>query len=429
MTREGTRSNVGLIAGNHDTPNTQMLLDPSLPVMFNYEYGGPGQQEVVVSKGMALALTGKMGRHYETGRFLPILTIADSNVSTHQPIGVAGYNLCEHQDNVLTGNKPVILNDKYIELPYIPDADDAKLVKWGAVIGEEILPGDWVKPASGHNKGKLTKWNPNRFIEETMPDFTSESDETFIAYTKYPIKVGEPVSITVENAVATALNHAQIKIEGLGDAQTYSGIKLSYTSLISDPVEQKLGQVLEAELDQEPWGWLKWATWDETAMGEDFGGDFGTPDPDEGFGFDPRYRDGWKNRKGYLSEFTTNPTGVPGLLDGSNKDQKQWIDDVEVVQGTEAGTIIQKSLTYKNVVPNTVKVNMIVGSTETPYGGKVDIDYKKGLVSITVDEGLEGAADSGPIEMVIRYRAFFYGTPTGWDHKGAVGAIRLLLQR
>lgn len=425
--RTGKRSNTHLIAGNHDTPNTQLLLDTSLPVLFDYPFGGPGQKKVVISKGMALALTGDVGRDYETNRMLPIVTIADSAVGAHRPIGLAPFNFAEQVDDRLTGNKPVVINDKYVELPYIPDLTDAEDVKWGAVVGEGLKPGDWVKPASGANKGQLTKWNENKVVTEVVPDFTSEADGTFIAYAKNPILPGSTATVSVEGAEATVLNAVQITLSDLGSSEAYSGITITYTSSLSDPVFLALGQVLEAELDQEPWGWLKWAMWDEFALAEDM--DPKRPAPGmEGYEFDADYRKGNANTPGYWHH-TTDPTGILGLTDGGNKQEKQWVESIVVSEGTEEDTIVQKQLNYKNLVPGSVEVYFNIGGTMVAYDGEINVDSKNGRVNVIVDAGLETAATSGDVAGEIKYKAYFRGTPTGWDFTGAVGAIRLLLQR
>lgn len=429
MERVGDRSNTGLIAGNHDTPNTQFIVDPTLPLLFHYEYGGPGQQEIVISKGMAIALTGQKTRHHETGRTLPVLTIADSSNSYHRPIGLSPYNYSMLVDDRLTGNKPVVINDKYVELPYIPDEFDAELVKWGAVTGEGIVPGDWVKPGSGANKGKLVKWEPYRTITEVVPDFESDGNGEFIAYTKYPIK--PDTQIIVSEGEASFMGSSQVKITELDESQSYSGMTIQYTTLISDPPHLAIAQVWEAELDQEPWGWLKWAMWDEAALMEDLGADRDVPEED-GYPFDPAYKDPYNptnNRAGYLSDATTDPTGVPGLLDGENREQKQWTDAFTIPQGTTEGTIVQKQLSYRNLVSESLSVHVDVGSGYVAYGGDVTVNMKKGIVNIEVDSALESAAASSNVAGEIRYRAHFFGTPTGWDLKGSVGALRLLLQR
>lgn len=428
MTRTGDRSNTGLIVGNHDTPNTQLLLDPDLPLLFHYEYGGPAQREVVISKGMALALTGERKKDYETGRLLPVVTIADGANPTHKPIGMAPYNFTQQRDNVLEGNKPVVINDKYVELPYIPEESDAELVKWGAVVGPDIKPGDWLKPATGDNKGKLTKWEPNRRINQTVADFTSSNEGKTVVYTDFPVAPGTDVWVSDDDATAVVLNSCQIEISDLENEQAYSGLTIRYLSSVSDPVELKMAQVLEAELDQEPWGWLKWAMWDEVARMEDYQAKFGTPDGETGYPYNADYRKGVMNEPGYLSDYTTQPTGVPGLLDGEHRAKKIWEETFVVAEATEEGAIVQKALDYFNVIPESLSVMIRSGAEFVPFDGEFTVNYRKGVVKILVDEALETLAASNDVEMKIVYKAHFFGTPTGWDHKGAVGAIRLLLQ-
>ena len=436
----GERSNTGLIVGNHDTPNKQLMLDQSLPVLFDYEYGGPGQKKVVISKGMAVALTGELTREYETGRWLPKLTIADFDKPDHRFIGLAPFNLCKRIDNILTGNKANVINDKYVELPYIPDLSDAELIKWGAIVGDDIRPGDWVRPAGGDNAGKLTKWSPyKRIVDENFTDVAFAGGVATIK-TSYPIRknaVEPPTSSLADDFVFEYVDFLTFKISKLdGDGAldtSYTGthtFTVSYTSLISDPIESRIAQVLEAELDQEPWGWLKWAMWDEDAKMEDLQDKYkSAPDVDEGFPFDERYRDGLANRPGYLNMFTTNPTGVPGLLDGRNKAQKVWSKAVTLAGGSTEGEKLTFTMQYKDIIPSSVEIKKVDGTViYTAEDNPENIRSENGKVIITVGASLAGELVGTDIQAVISYRSNFYGTPTGWDHKGAVGAMRLLLQ-
>ena len=54
--------------------------------------------------------------------------------------------------------------------------------------------------------------------------------------------------------------------------------------------------------------------------------------------------------------------------------------------------------------------------------GKFYVDYTKGMVYYHVDPA-ETETDA-----IINYRAEFFGTPSGWDFKGSVGVLRILLK-
>lgn len=350
--KPGTRSNTKLFVSGGDAPAEHWITDSELPILFNYDYGGAAQKEVVISKGMAVSIKPDPSYHYESQKNKGVLTIA----RPEQPglVGLAPYNFTKHNDDFLDGNQPSIITREYIELPYIPNADDAADVNWGAVHGT-IKNGDLVTYSrNANNYGKLVKWE-----------------------------------------------------EG-----THS-------------VRDILGQVLAMELDQEPWGWLKWAMWDETAKREDLGpqNKSGYAAPGEaGYPFDPDHKDGIIDMDGYLSQYTTNPTGIPGILDGSQKAQTVQSATFDVLTGTAAGTQIQVNLGLKNVVEGSV--NVFDGNGAPVSAENFTVNYAKGILTYTVEaEALADATYS------VQFRANFFGTPAGWDFRGAVGAIRILLQR
>lgn len=433
----GSRSNLGLIKSmDHSTPPEEFVVDPTLPVLFQYDYAAPGLQDVVIPKGMMVALTGRYAKDPFTGRKLPEITFADG---TNPVIGMAAYNFTQMEDDRFKGNKPLVVNDWYVELPYIPDENDAANVKWGALYGPGIKPGDWLRPGGGANKGKLTLWRPYVPQTERFSFSTGTGETSRTVYTKYPIKPGEAVSVSVvapsgaTGITATATAAFVIEISGLAENTDYT-LDLTYVSLVSDPIDQRVAQVLAAELDQEPWGWLRWVMWDETAKREDLEGQpqYGKPgdvqypwDPNApGYGYDPRYRQGIWDLPGYQSPYKTpdNARGIPGLTDGGERSKKVWSKSFVIPANTAVNTVIQVQLDYRNVVPGSVevRVNNIVQDPAT-----YTVDHGAGIVNFVVPESLAGAAQ--PQAGEVRYRAYFWGTPPGWDYVGSVGAVRVLL--
>lgn len=345
--RPGTRSNTKLVVSGGDSPAEKWIVDPELPVLFDYEYGGPGQRDVVIAKGMAVALDGRMAKDFDTGKMVPVLTIANGSNAV---IGIAPYNYSKYDPMYFRGNQPAIITREYIELPYIPNADEAANVKWGAVHGEGIKAGDFLKVSSDpNNPGKLTKW-----------------------------------------------------VEGV------------------DFVTQIVGQVLAVELDQEPFGWLKWAMWDEAAKREDdafINRKKGQVPNDDGWPYDPTYRDGTVDMPGYLSQFTTNPTGIPGLTDGAQRNLTIYTY-THVVSAADAGQTIVFNLGKRSIIE-------IVSAELNGVDVKdsLTVNKKDGACAFQVPAGL-----SSDETLVIKFRINHPGTLPGWDYKGAVGAIRVLLK-
>lgn len=344
-TRKERSANFRLIVSGGESPTEAFITDPSLPVVLQYSFGGPGLRSVVIPKGLACAVKG-MGVDFETGKKKPILTIADGTLPY---IGIAPYNIAQKINDRLVGNQPTVVCRAYIELPYIPNADDCAQVKYGAVFGN-LQPGDLVKVAGGVNKGHLTKW------EET------------------------------------------------------------------DGLKAIVGKVWAIEDEQEPWGWFKWVMWDEAAKRAD------QPVPDwaqnavptdSGYPYEPKYRDGTLDMDYYLNQYLTNPKGIPGLTDGTQRAATQWAKAFTVPAGSTAGSQVIVTLDYKNVIPGTVGVT--IGGSPVDSTNVV-VDYKAGVVTITLPQDYAAATDGN-----ITYKAFFFGTPPGWDYIGAVGVARILI--
>jgi hypothetical protein len=348
--KPGTKSNTKLHVSGGMSPAEQWFTDPSLPVLFNYDYGGPAQKEVVISKGMAVGILPDPVLDYESGQKRGALSIAGVNSSVL--VGIAPYNFTKHNNDFLDGNQPSIITREYIELPYIPNASDAAAVKWGAVHGAGIQNGDLVTHSrDSQNFGKLIRW------------------------------------VVGTHAVADIL-----------------------------------GQVLAVDINQEPFGWLKWALWDETAKNQDQGpidkAGYSYPG-DAGYPYDGNYNTGTIEKDGYQSIYTTNPTGIPGILDGSAKAQTPQSKSFTVPANTLAGTKFIVDLGLKNIVAGTVVVQKNAGADD----GTWVLDYATGILTYTA------AATTPSAAITVAFRANFFGTPAGWDYKGATGAVRILLKR
>lgn len=341
--RPGSRSNTKLEVSGHQSPAERWMTDPNLPVLFNYSYGGWAQKEVVLAKGTMVAV-GPQVIDDEFGKMTNTITVANG---TNNVIGMVPYNVTKHYPGFLTGNRPAIITEDYVELPYIPNAADAAQVKWGLVTGAGLVAGDLLKPTA---EGKLTKW-----------------------------------------------------VEG------------------TDSIKQICAQILAFELDQEPFGWLKWAMWDETAREQDQGpknkAAYNLP-PDSGFPFDPNYRVGVQNQP-YWTPWTVDPTGIPGITDGSQRALTVNNYTTTIPNGTDPGNMIF-NVGMKNLVENTVEL-FIDGApvATTAYA----VDLKNGVVTYNMT-----SAPTADKAVSIQFRANYYGTPAGWDYRGSVGACRLLLK-
>ena len=390
--QQGSRSHTALVRSGHMSPAEKWILDPTFldktmssifkdGVLFNYQYGGPGMDEVVIPKGRVVGV-GASVKDYVSKKFLASITLPGlaTNANT---IGMAPYNFTKDwfQLDRFGGNQPSIITLDYVQLPYMPgftantnynasgvlaeeqDISVDNRMPWGAVIGE-CQNGDYLKATPS---GRLTKW---------------------VAGTDAPQDI--------------------------------------------------VGQVLASDLNAEPTGWLKWMLWEEQHKYDDnaFVNRSGASNlpSDEGYPFDPTFAEGNTIFQNYQSNLITNPTGIVGLHDGSgnydgfgkNDTEYKDIEIGTIAAGTVAGTVVQ--FQAKDFAGGKL-TNLQPGVTVAVDGKEVDADAvtinaTKGLISVTVAE----TADAD-VTVTATYKAMHYGTPSFADFKGVQGAMYVLLKK
>lgn len=388
--QQGSRSHTALVRSGHMSPAEKWILDPTFlkkemssifkdGVLFNYQYGGPGMDEVVIPKGRVVGV-GASVKDYVSKKFLASITLPGLALNANT-IGMAPYNFTKDwfQMDRFGGNQPSVITLDYVQLPYMPgftaqtSFDMTGVLKeeqelsvdnrmpWGAVIGE-CQNGDYLMATPS---GRLTKW----------------------------------------------------------DGKDYSKV---------------VGQVLASDLNAEPTGWLKWLLWEEQYKYDDneFINRTGVSNlpSDEGYPFDPTYAEGNTIFQNYQSRLIDNPTGIIGLHDGSGNYDGFGKNDTEytnmeigvIPQGTVAGTIIQlqaKDFAGGKLVNLQQGVKVFVDGVEVA-ADKFTVNYQKGLISVTVAEA--PAADA---TVTATYKALHYGTPSWMDFKGVQGAMYVLLKK
>ena len=390
--QQGSRSHTALVRSGHMSPAEKWILDPQFldkkmssifkdGVLFNYQYGGPGMDEVVIPKGRVVGV-GASVKDYVSKKFLASITLPGMALNANT-IGMAPYNFTKDwfQMDRFGGNQPSIITLDYVQLPYMPgftaqttyditgvlkeeqDITVDNRMPWGAVIGE-CQNGDYLKATPS---GRLTKWNPE-----------------------------------------------------------------------TDKPHEIVGQVLASDLNAEPTGWLKWMLWEEQYKYDDNefinrSGASNMPS-DEGYPFDPTYAEGNTIFQNYQTNLINNPTGIVGLHDGSGNYDGFGKNDTEytdmeigtIAAGTNAGTVVQfqardfaggKLVNLQQGV--TVKVDGIEVAADA-----VTVNYAKGLINVT----LATAADAEKT-VTATYKAMHYGTPSWADFKGVQGAMYVLLKK
>lgn len=388
------RTNTKLQHSVHDAPSEKFLVDPRLKRLFRYHFGGDGW--VVIPQGRIVAPSRDHGNGFKNGTmkdfdsdvYRPVLTLANGGKDVTEigkdgkeytrkaniPIGVASQNIYEEIIDGFNGMQPVIENEIYIEVPYIPKKEDAEQVQWGCIYDAD--------PSSAIAAGDFVMSDENgRFIKA---DFRA----------------------------------VQQKIEKAGTTEELKDALAELARL----KEQVIGQVWAVETNLPPQGWLKWVGWDDkTRFGdEDFlnngmgPNDIGA-DGFPGYPYEKTYRNfDYKLGKYY-------PQGIPGLTDGSNIEVP--FEDVVIgyIQPGQEGRhdfriqqtpVVEGSLTIK-----------IDGVEVEP----ANVEYKSGLVTLEVPKNDKDY----PLEVTATFKATgqIPGVPTGWDFKGSVGAVRILLQK
>ena len=389
---EGSRSNTALIKSGHMSPAEEWLLDPRFRdvsmsgvfrdgVLFTYQYGGPGTDEVVIPKGRVVGVS-KPVKDYTTKKFKTTMTLPGMSTGNNV-IGMVPYNICKDyfQMDRFGGNAPSIVTLDYVTLPYMPgvepsvtmDAagvlDEEKRISvdlkmpWGAVIGAGLAEGDYVKATAS---GRLVKW-----------------------------------------------------VRGTDDAI------------------DAVGQILASDFNAEPWGWYKWMLMDESSKHEEdvFMNRSGASNlpSDGGYPYDATYTEGNNIFQQYQSELVTNPTGIPGLHDGSGNFTgygKNDTDYANMMLGVAPTGVVDNTLMAfqaKDYAGGDMK-NLQEGVKVTIDGVDVDatrvtINYKMGLITVKLM-----AADAGK-DVKATFRAFHYGTDSYLDFKGVVGSFNILLKK
>ncbi|MGV7000188.1 hypothetical protein ACWA2C_15995 [Priestia megaterium] len=388
------RTNTKLQAGTHDSPGEKFLVDPRLPRLFRYHFGGDGW--VVIPKGRVVAPATNGGKD-DDGRFddfdanVPYnaLTLANGGKdvtevgrdgdeytrTANKPIGVAYANLYEEFVDGFNGMQPTIENEIYIELPYIPAKADAEEIHWGAFYDENIA-----RPVKA---GDYVMSDENGYVIKA--DF-------------------EAVRAEIENAADLAALKVALQKESIMR-------------------EQVFGQVWAVETNMPPQGWLKWVGWSKEDSAEDqwrtqsgaTHADIGAQDGFPGYPYERSYRNVDKRDNKYY------PQGIPGLTNGANIEVPYENEVIGQVQAGQSGRhdfyllhtpAVEGSLTLK------VGDQVVTPQHFDPVSGRVVFSF----------DNTNGAT---PLDVTATYKAVgqIPGVPTGWDFKGSIGAVRILLQK
>lgn len=395
---EGSRSHTHLIKSGHMSPAQEWLVDPTFNtaqmssvfrdgVLVDYEYGGEDMRNVVIPQGRVVGV-GKNVKDFVTKKQKTTLTLPGMALEAN-PIGMVPYNIAKDmsQQDRFGGNQPSIITLDYVTLPYIPS----------------------VTPS--------TNWNIQGVLEE---------EKALTVDLKMPW--GAVIGAGIQNGSyvkATPSGRLTKWIKGTDDAADI------------------VGQVLATEFDFTPRGWYEWMLWDAKTMKEDDvvinrSGASNLPS-DGGWPYDPNYGQGNTAFQQYQLETLTNPTGVPGIHDGSGNYEGYGIRDTEykdmeigeVPEGVKPGSILvlQAKGYAGDDAKNLREVTSVKIDSQEVDVNDYTVNYTKGKINITLTGDDSAVKDLEGKTITATYKCERYGTPDYLDFKGVVGATYVLLKR
>lgn len=418
-----THTNLVVSEGTY-VPET-FLIDRDLLPMFTYPYGGAGN--VVIPKGLAVALMGEQLYDANDKVYREGLTIANGSNS---PLGLAHHSLYETMPDAFpTGsNLPLVVNRQYVELPLLSAANKVYsggtvstdpadiLMKWGCAYPNTLSAGDFVKPDGA---GRLIKWNANKTVSaETVETFTA-SGTTQVIYPNWPVMVG---TVTVTDAgsgdatgvTATVLGAGAIKLAGLTNTNNYTDLKITYTSLMSDNEDQKLGKILAVDTNMPPTGWLKYFVMDDVFRAYQEQRDILPTDRS----YDADYK------KAEERKYERMWMGIPYLTDGRMSSKTAVTGETLDTLGTLNEDTVVVLTTAHKPISDTDTLTVKINSSAVRAGARYKVDYALGkiyLYATPADSGHAVTIDYTHLESQVP------GIPTAWDWAGSVGAVRILL--
>jgi hypothetical protein len=382
-----SRSHATLVKSQGDSPAERWIIDPALKGLFEYHYAGWPRSHVVIPKGTIVSV-GPPVHDWRTLVYKPVLTFAGHGKF---PAGVAPYNFMKRFDDI--GNTihdvfeaddfvPGLITREYIEVPLIPNPADV-----------------YVNPATAVNAAA----NP------------------VIAKTALKFYWGCATNVAADFGTANALKEGDFVKAG-----PY-GKFLKWNSA-SDGAHLIVGQVLAAETDIPPEGWLSWVTPDVEKHAGKAGGSLRdpwqptAPPTPEGPYYDPDYK--WPLTSDYRSPGAWKThAGVPGLTDGANIATTDRVaKGILPANATEyvlqIDPIAKVDLAYLDVFIDDVKLE---NTEEDPELWVFDPASNR----LTID--VEAEAEDREVMIVYR-QTHVIGTPPAWDFVGSIGAARILLK-
>lgn len=397
----GTRSYTKLVKSGHMSPAEDWVIDPRIAtdsnlksvfekgVLLHYDYGGPGMTDVIIPMGRIVGVAGAV-KDFKTKQYKTTITFPGMSTNNNV-IGVVPYNITKDytQEDRFGGNQPSVITLDYISLPYLPGVEPSTNYNSQGVADEE----------NRISKGLQMPWGSVLGADVVEGDYLKASPSgRFIKWKKG-----------------------------------------------TDNFCDVVGQVLAVDLNTEPWGWFKWMLKDPSLRSEEDAfinrsGASNLPS-DGGYPYDPSYADGNNVFQQWQSELVNDPTGYPGLHDGSGNypgygknDTVQSATAVDFFEGTESEDTDIKVYEIKDINGEPINHLDTIISLKLMTGGSKDqetilteedytVDYAKGKIFIPYK------SKYGKCDLKLEYLNKYYGIPSYIDFKGVVGSLFVLLKR
>lgn len=359
---------------------------------FIYEYGPVGHQTVLLPKGKIVE-AGAAEHNPRTGMLETSIKVASEG--TTKALGVNQHNLYDTRRDVMEGTAATVLGRSYIEVPLF-EAKDASVaattaaaMKFGAAYGatDDLQPGDHV--VAGVD-GNFRKFNDDKVNGDDVRAI-----------------LGKVWGVSRELPPAGAL-------------QYYTGLQGDALKRVMDDISGYAGTGADAKPG---------SPFSNNAWLPEFLKTIGTGEM-KGIPF---------LTDGYFSALEDVDVSLKGALADNENVEAVRVQDTAKYDAT-AGTITvdegkDESLAVVKLAHQidplaggdvVVKAKLNGGDLETLSKRDVRIDMRENGVVLYLQPGVVYSDITITIGLVVNPTA---GIPTEWDHKGSVGAVRILLNQ
>jgi hypothetical protein len=402
----GGKTHTNLVVSEGAAPAEKWIVSKDEQFKFNYAFGPEGNQGVVLAKGKVVELDAAE-HDYETNRM--VSTVKTATEGSERAVGVNHHNIYERKRDRFSGNNqpnPVVITRSYIEVPLFENStvqsasDFANSMGYGAAYGDvnEIRPGDFVKVGQNGNFAKLDTVNDSAFqivgqalaVERELPP------AGFLQYyMDMDINEIEQFMKAKSHAPSPGNNNSDAGAYPYGYPYQNKGWKADFEKLLNPTINKGIPFLTD--------------------------GYFSAKETLTGIALSDVY-DATTNNDGKIENVVTS--GDVTLTDITDVDNNVTGQTVTVGAESRNNAVFIK---LRNEIDKVEADQLAVRSDEGAITGQdLHIDYTNNTVVVYLEAGATYTNVVLDVPSVVDPVA---GVPTEWDHKGSVGAVRILLQR